>query len=88
MGAAWMVFVYGFAGMRDDEGRLSFEPRLSPRIERIRFPLTVRQQVLEVDVNHRKATYTLRKGDDLVIRHQGQEVRLTAERPEIEVPVK
>ncbi len=88
MGAAWMVFVYGFAGMRDDEeGRLSFEPRLSPRIERIRFPLTIRQQILDVDVNHRKATYTLRKGDDLVIRHQGQELHLTAETPEIEVPV-
>jgi alpha,alpha-trehalose phosphorylase len=88
MGAAWMVFVYGFAGMRDDEeGRLSFDPRLSPRIERIRFPLTIRQQILEVNVNHRKATYTLRKGDELVIRHQGQELRLTAETPEIEVPV-
>jgi alpha,alpha-trehalose phosphorylase len=88
MGAAWMVFVYGFAGMRDDEeGRLSFDPRLSPRIERIRFPLTIRQQILEVNVNHRKATYTLRKGDDLVIRHQGQELHLTAQTPEIEVPV-
>jgi len=87
MGAAWMVFVYGFAGMRDDEGGLSFDPRLSPRIERIRFPLTVRRQLLEVDVNHRKATYTLRRGEALVIKHQGQEIRLTAETPEIEVPV-
>ena len=87
MGAAWMVFVCGFAGMRDYEGKLSFAPRLSPRIERIRFPLTLGSQILDVDVNQTSATYRLRKGDDLVIRHQGQEVHLTAESPEVKMPV-
>jgi alpha,alpha-trehalose phosphorylase len=88
MGAAWMVFVYGFAGLRDHEGQLSFEPRLSPRIERIRFPLTVRKQILDVDVNHASATYTLREGDHLVIWHQGEEIHLTPEAPEVKVPVR
>jgi alpha,alpha-trehalose phosphorylase len=87
MGAAWMVFVCGFAGLRDAEGRLSFAPRLSPRIERIRFPLTVRGQVLDVEVNHASATYSLREGDHLVIWHQGQELHLTAEEPTVKVPV-
>jgi alpha,alpha-trehalose phosphorylase len=88
MGAAWMVFVYGFAGMRDYEGRLSFEPRLSPRIERIRFPLTIKGQVLDVDVTHHTAAYTLRRGGNLVIQHQGQEIRLTAQQPQVKVPVR
>jgi alpha,alpha-trehalose phosphorylase len=88
MGAAWMVFVYGFAGMRDHKGRLSFDPHLSPRIERIRFPLTVYNQVLEVDVKHDVATYTLLQGDKLVFWHQSQQIQLTAEQPKIKLPVK
>jgi alpha,alpha-trehalose phosphorylase len=88
MGAAWMVFVYGFAGMHDHEGRLTFQPNLSPRIERIRFPLTVHNQVLEVDVNHHTATYTLRQGEDLEIRHQGRLIHLTAEKPQVKLPLK
>jgi alpha,alpha-trehalose phosphorylase len=66
---------------------LSFAPKLSPRIERIRFPLTVRDQVLDIEVNHSTAAYRLRQGDDLVIWHQGQEVHLTADAPEVKMPV-
>jgi alpha,alpha-trehalose phosphorylase len=86
MGAAWMVFVYGFAGMRDYRGRLSFDPHLSRRIERMRFQLTVAGRVLAVEVNQDASTYTLLEGKELTLQHRGQEIRLTAAAPKIRVP--
>jgi beta-phosphoglucomutase family hydrolase len=52
---------------------LSFDPRLPNQWEGMRFPLTVRGSELEVELVHDQATYRLRKGADLTIRHQGRE---------------
>ena len=81
MGGTWMVFVYGSAGMRDYDGRLSFRPRPPKVLERIRFPLTVRGQLLEVDIHRDATTYSLREGDGLVIQHEDEEIRLSTENP-------
>ena len=81
MGGTWMVFVYGSAGMRDYDGRLSFRPKPPKVLERIRFPLTVRGQVLEVDIQREATTYSLREGDGLVIWHEEEEIRLSRENP-------
>ncbi len=81
MGGTWMVSVYGFAGMRDYDGCLSFRPRLPKQLERLRFPLTIRGQVLEVDIDRDATTYSLREGDGLVIRHEDEEIRLSPENP-------
>jgi alpha,alpha-trehalose phosphorylase len=81
MGGTWMVFVYGSAGMRDYDGRLSFRPRPPKVLERIRFPLTVRGQVLEVDIQREATTYSLREGDSLVMWHEDEEIRLSRENP-------
>lgn len=81
MGGTWMVFVYGSAGMRDYDGRLSFRPKPPKVLERIRFPLTVRGQVLEVDIQREATTYSLREGDGLVIWHEDEEIRLSRENP-------
>ncbi|MEH2182860.1 glycoside hydrolase family 65 protein [Nostoc sp.] len=76
MGGTWMVLVYGFGGLRDYNGRLSFHPRLPKTIKRLQFPLTIRGQRLEVDINHQSATYLLRQGTQLAIEHQGQDIHL------------
>jgi alpha,alpha-trehalose phosphorylase len=88
MGAAWMVFVYGFAGLRDYRGRLSFYPHLSRRIERIRFQLTVTDRVLAVEMNQDMSTYTLLEGKELTLQHRDREIYLTAAAPEMKVPTK
>ncbi|RJQ80914.1 MAG: glycoside hydrolase family 65 protein [Desulfobacteraceae bacterium] len=88
MGAVWMVFVCGFAGMRDYRGALTFDPHLSKRIASIRFQLTVFGRVLAVEMNQAAATYTLRQGEELKLRHQGDEICLTAEAPVVTVPIK
>ena len=76
MGGTWMVLVYGFAGMRDYNGRLSFHPRLPKTIKRLQFPLTIQGQRLEVDINDQSVTYLLRQGTHLAIAHQGEDIDL------------
>ncbi len=84
MGGTWMVVVYGFAGMRDYDGTLSFTPRLPQRLEGLRFNLTFREQVIEVDMTHEFVTYTLQKGEGLTIQHREKEIQLKQGRPVIE----
>jgi alpha,alpha-trehalose phosphorylase len=81
MGATWMVLVYGFAGMRDYDGQLSFNPVQFEGQGRIRFPLTVRGQRIEVDMKADCTTYRLIDGDGLNIRHRDEEVRLSPDVP-------
>jgi alpha,alpha-trehalose phosphorylase len=82
MGGTWMVMVYGFAGMRDFDGQLTFRPRLPPEIKRLRFPLTIQGQRLEVAIEDGVATYTLAEGPDLAITHDGETITLKAGVPE------
>ncbi len=84
MGGTWMVVVYGFAGMRDYDGTLSFTPRLPQRLEGLRFNLTFREQVIEVDMTHEFVTYTLQEGECLTIQHREKEIQLKQGRPVIE----
>jgi alpha,alpha-trehalose phosphorylase len=75
IGGTWMAMVYGLAGMRDYGGKLTFNPKRF--VQKLRFPLTVRGQRLEIDVDDGKVTYTLQQGEGLVIRHRDEELRLT-----------
>jgi alpha,alpha-trehalose phosphorylase len=88
MGGTWMMLTYGFGGMRDNDGTLSFWPRRAPEDNAIlRFPVTYRGQLLEVEIGLDKVEYTLREGERLVIRHEVQEVELTRESPVVVRPV-
>jgi alpha,alpha-trehalose phosphorylase len=77
MGGTWRVIVYGFAGMRDHGGRLSFTPRLPRQLRRLGFSLRVGESVLAGDLGQDGATYVLREGSELTIVHQGEELRLS-----------
>src|SRR5215831_4733293 len=78
MGGTWMMLAYGLGGMQDHHGKLAFWPRRAPEDHAIlRFPVTYRGQMLEVEIAMGKAKYTLREGDNLVIRHEAEEIRLT-----------
>ena len=82
MGGTWMMLTYGLGGMRDDDGILSFWPRRAPEDNAIlRFPVTYRGQLLEVEIGQEKVEYRLRDGASLVIRHETEEIRLTRENP-------
>ena len=82
MGGTWMMLTYGFGGMRDDDGTLSFWPHRAPEDNAIlRFTVTYRGQLLEVEIGLEKVEYALREGERLVIRHGTEEVELTPENP-------
>jgi alpha,alpha-trehalose phosphorylase len=87
MGATWMVMTYGFAGMRDYGGRISFNPKLHENHHRLRFPLLIRGCSLDVDISREAATYTLKTGDALTIFHRDKEILLTADKPTIVCPL-
>ena len=88
MGGTWMLFAYGFGGMRDHHGTLSFWPRRAPEDNALlRFTLTYRGQMLEIEIGLDKVEYALREGEGLVIHHETEEVQLTREHPVVVRPV-
>jgi alpha,alpha-trehalose phosphorylase len=88
MGGTWMMLAYGFGGMRDNDGTLSFWTRRAPQDNAIlRFPLTYRGQMLELEIGPENVEYALREGECLVIRHETEEVQLTREHPTAVRPV-
>jgi len=88
MGGTWMMLTYGFGGMRDDNEMLSFWPRRAPEDNAIlRFPVTYRSQMLEVEIGLEKVEYTLRDGESLAIRHELEEIHLSRENPVAVRPV-
>jgi alpha,alpha-trehalose phosphorylase len=82
MGGTWMMLTYGFGGLRDDNGTLSFWPRRAPEDNAtLRFPVTYCGQMLEVEIGLETATYALCEGECLVIRHETEAIQLTREHP-------
>ena len=84
-GGVWMGLTYGFGGMRDYDGNLSFDPKLPKEWDRLRFSLRYRDSRIEVEITHEGITITLLGGDPLQITVCGVEYGLTAEEP-IESP--
>ena len=81
MGGFWMTLIYGFAGMRDTGGRISFAPKVPERLGGVRFPLEIRGQRLEVDLSPTSATYVLRGEAPLAIVHEDELVELEPDAP-------
>ncbi|MGA7329701.1 MAG: glycosyl hydrolase family 65 protein [Rhodomicrobium sp.] len=88
MGGTWMMLAYGLGGMRDDNGTLSFWPRRAPEDNAIlRFPLTYRGRMLEVEISSEQVRYALREGECLEFHHEAEEIRLTKEQPLVVRPI-
>jgi alpha,alpha-trehalose phosphorylase len=84
MGGTWMVFTYGFAGLRDYDGNLSFRPQRPPEAQSsLQFPLTYRGQILDVSIAPDSTTYSLREGEDLVISHDDEMITLARANPAV-----
>jgi alpha,alpha-trehalose phosphorylase len=83
IGAAWMVLVYGFAGMRDYNGKITFNPRLPDGCTQLRFRLIFRGSLIEIELLPETATYRLLEGPDLIFHHRDKEIELSQKTPEI-----
>ncbi len=83
IGGSWMALVYGFAGMRDHGGRITFQPRPPEDWRCLRFPLTIRGSRIRVEVRPDATTFRLEDGAGLRLWHEDTEVSLSPDTPEI-----
>jgi alpha,alpha-trehalose phosphorylase len=88
MGGTWMMLAYGLGGMRDDDGTLAFWPRRAPEDNAIlRFPVVYCGRTIEIEIGVGEVEYTLSEGENLVIRHEREDIQLTREHPRVVRPV-
>lgn len=74
MAGTWISLLYGFAGMRDRVGALSFSPRLPSRWKSLAFRLQYKGRSLAITITHEKAAYDVLDGDPLAVVHRGREI--------------
>jgi alpha,alpha-trehalose phosphorylase len=86
IGGTWLALVYGFVGMRDHGGQISFRPRLPDEWSRLALPLMIKGRRLRVDIDHATTTYSLLEGDQLTIYHDGEEVTVSTAAPTVSRP--
>ncbi|MEN9433497.1 MAG: hypothetical protein RLZZ422_1086 [Pseudomonadota bacterium] len=76
MAGSWMGIVYGFAGMRLNQGVLSFNPKLPNEWQSFSFPIHTQDKTLKVLINSSGTFYTLEQGNELAINHKDQLITL------------
>jgi alpha,alpha-trehalose phosphorylase len=86
-GGVWMALTYGFGGLRDFHGDLSFDPRLPVPWQRLAFDVRFHDRQLHVDLTHDAFTFELREGEPLTIDVRGHEVELELGSP-VAVPAR
>jgi alpha,alpha-trehalose phosphorylase len=77
----WLCLIYGFAGVRDFDGQLSFTPHLPPTWEELRFSLRFRSRQLRITLRHDQECYRLESGDALEVTIRGTPYVLQADQP-------
>jgi alpha,alpha-trehalose phosphorylase len=85
-GGVWNALVYGFGGMRDHNGTVTFDPRLPEGWDRLTFRMTLRGSRLKVSVVQESATFEVEVGDPVTIAVRGDQITVTADEP-ITVPL-
>jgi alpha,alpha-trehalose phosphorylase len=80
-GGVWMSLTYGFGGLRDYDGELSFDPRLPKSWKSLRFSLRFRQRNVLVHITHDELILSMTSGDPLTISVRGKPVELRAGEP-------
>jgi alpha,alpha-trehalose phosphorylase len=81
LAGSWIALVAGFGGMRDHNGKLSFQPQLPPGIRRLGFALRWRGATVQVAIASDEVEYTLRDGPPVKIRHCGEAFSLAVDHP-------
>lgn len=77
MAGSWQCIVFGFAGMRQIDGMLSFNPRLNNDLDKIEFKITFKNRVIKVSIDKTCEKFELVNGDDIQIMNKGKLINLT-----------
>jgi alpha,alpha-trehalose phosphorylase len=78
-GGTRLALIAGFAGLRDSDGEVHFNPRLPEGWTRLRFRVEVRGELIEVDMTPAGTSYELLEGRGLLIYDGDDELRLLPE---------
>ncbi|MGO2584753.1 MAG: glycoside hydrolase family 65 protein [Brachybacterium tyrofermentans] len=85
-GGVWNALVHGFGGMRHDDGRLSFDPRLPVGWPELSFPLTMRGSRIRVRLLREEISFTLETGPEIEVTVRGTTVTVTASGTVVPLP--
>jgi alpha,alpha-trehalose phosphorylase len=81
LAGSWIALIAGLAGMRDQNGALTFAPRLPDALTRLAFTITLQARCLAVEITASAATYTLHAGEPLRLAHHGRPLTVTPGNP-------
>src|SRR5215469_15897738 len=82
LAGSWLALICGFGGLRLEDGKISFAPRLSRGLAGISFKLRIRSRLLHVEVTPETARYSLLDGDPLTFAHHGEELTVSTHKPQ------
>ncbi|GAA3573594.1 glycosyl hydrolase family 65 protein [Microlunatus spumicola] len=80
-GGVWNALVYGFAGMRDYNGVITFDPRLPEAWPSLSFQLTLRGTRVRVDLEARRMGFVVLEGGQAELSVRGHRVVVSAAAP-------
>ncbi len=85
-GGVWNALVYGFGGMRDHNGSITFDPRLPEDWERLVFRVSLRGTRVRVEVVHGSIAFAVEEGESTTLAVRDHHVTVTAGTP-VTVPL-
>ncbi|HMR50458.1 MAG TPA: glycosyl hydrolase family 65 protein [Arachnia sp.] len=71
-GGVWSALIYGFAGLRDYHGDISFDPRLPAQWPSMRFPLQIRGSRLRVLLEREAISFEVERGEAVEVSVRGE----------------
>jgi alpha,alpha-trehalose phosphorylase len=80
-GGVWNALVYGFGGMRDYNGVITFDPRLPDVWESLIFRITLRGSRIKVSLSRDAISFVVETGDRADLSVRGEDFTVTAEHP-------
>lgn len=79
----WSALVFGFGGVRDFRGQLSFEPRLPLGWKSLSFSLRFRDRQIRIDLSRDEERYVLAEGEPLDVVIRGEPRRISTQEPAV-----
>jgi|SRR5690554_2529235 len=76
MGGTYMAIVFGFAGLRIKENKLSFEPKIPREVESYKFKIKYKGRIISVYVNQDSYNIELKEGKEIKIFINSKELIL------------
>ena len=80
-GGVWNILVYGFGGMRDHNGVITFDPRLPSSWTGLTFQITLRGTRVRVNLTREEICFEVVEGDTADLYVRGKRVVVTAGTP-------